>query len=465
VIAFVSSIQNAAEAPKVNLIRSVNITDPGEEVFFQALATDNIGIKNLQLLINNTPVQLDGNGVARLTDVQPGTITAKAIATDLAGNQTETTTTIQVLDPTDTDAPAIDLDLSAIANGTITGPVQIKGSVTDTNLDYYVLEVAPLDGSAPFKEVFRGTANVTNSTLGTFDPSLLLNDSYILRLSAYDTNGQGTTTEQTLSVAGELKLGNFRLSFTDLTIPVTGIPITLTRTYDTLTSNTRDDFGYGWRMEFRDTDLRTNLGKDETYEIFDIRTKAFDNRTRVYITLPGGKREGFTFKPTIDPISRFFPSVGGGDPNLYLPAFVADKGSTSTLSVQSVRMLRTAEGKFYGLSGYFYNPADAIYGSIYTLTTKEGIEYDINAETGDLLQVTDTDGNTLTFTDFDVTSSTGQKIVFERDSDGRIASVTDPMGQKVKYAYNDKGDLTAVTDRVLKDTNFGTRMTPTSAPE
>jgi large repetitive protein len=442
------------EAPKINLIRSVNIADPGEEVFFQALATDNVGIKNLQLLINNTPVAIDGNGVARLTNVQPGTITAKAIATDLAGNQSETTTTIQVRNPADTDAPQIDLDLSGITNGTITGPVQIKGSVTDTNLDYYVLEVAPLDGSTPFKEVFRGTTNITNSTLGTFDPSLLLNDTYILRLSAFDTNGQGTTTEQTLSVAGELKLGNFRLSFTDLTIPVTGIPITLTRTYDTLTSNTRDDFGYGWRMEFRDTDLRTNLGKDEQYELFGIPSKGFKEGTRVYITLPGGKREGFTFKPTIDPISRFFPSVPGGDPTLYRPAFVADKGSTSTLSVQNVRMLRTAEGTFAGLSGYFYNPADAIYGSIYTLTTKEGIEYEIDGQTGDLLKVTDTDGNTLTFTDFDVTSSTGQKIVFERDSEGKITSVTDPMGQKVKYVYNDKGDLIGVTDREGNTTQF-----------
>jgi Putative Ig domain len=263
------------EAPKVNLIRSVNIADPGNEVFFQVQASDNIGIKNLQLSIDNTPVSIDGNGVARLTNVQPGTLTAKAVATDLAGNQTETTTTIQVLDPTDTGAPQIDLDLSGITNGTITGPVAIKGSVTDTNLSYYVLEVAPLDGSAPFKEVFRGTANVTNGTLGTFDPSLLQNDSYILRLSAFDANGQGTTTEQILSVAGERKLGNFRLSFTDLTIPVTGISITLTRTYDSLTSNDTDDFGYGWRMEFRDTDLRTSLGKDEQYETFGIRSKGF----------------------------------------------------------------------------------------------------------------------------------------------------------------------------------------------
>jgi RHS repeat-associated protein len=448
------SVTADTEAPKVNLIGSTNIADIGENLFFQALATDNVGIKNLQLFINNTPVAIDGNGLVQLKAQQPGAIIAKAIATDLAGNQTETTTTIQVRNPADTDAPQIDLDLSGITDGTITGPVAIKGSVTDTNLDYYVLEVAPLDGSAPFKEVFRGTGNVSNGTLGTFDPSLLLNDSYILRLSAFDTNGQGTTTEQTLSVAGELKLGNFRLSFTDLTIPVTGIPITLIRTYDSLTSNNTDDFGYGWRMEFRDTDLRTSLGKDETYEVFGIRTKAFDAKTRVYITLPGGKREGFTFKPTIDPISRFFLSVAGGDPTIYLPAFVADSGVTSTLSVQNVRMLRTAEAKFYGLSGNPYNPEDALYGATYTLTTKEGIVYDIDAQTGDLLKVTDTDGNTLTYTDFDVTSSTGQKITFERDSDHRITSVTDPMGQKVKYAYNDKGDLTAVTDREGNTTQF-----------
>jgi YD repeat-containing protein len=460
------SVTADIEAPKVNLIGSTNFADIGDDLFFQALATDNVGIKNLQLFINNTPVAIDGNGLVQLKAQQPGPIIAKAIATDLAGNQTETTTTIQVLDPTDTDAPQIDLDLSGIADGTITGPVQIKGSVSDTNLDYYVLEVAPLDGSAPFKEVFRGTANVTNDTLGTFDPSLLQNDSYTLRLTAYDTNGQGSITESTISVAGELKLGNFRLSFTDIAIPVTGIPITLTRTYDTLTSNNIDDFGYGWRMEFRDTDLRTSLGKDEQYEMFDIRSKGFKEGTRVYITLPGGKREGFTFKPTVNRLSGFLGyaasqgGVSGFDTNLYNPAFESDAGVTSTLSVRnpeaSGNMLsrNLDTGMFRNLGAQLYNPADPYFGGTYILTTKEGIEYEIDGQTGDLRKVTDTDGNTLTFTDFDVTSSTGQKIVFERDTQNRITSVTDPMGQKVKYVYNDKGDLTAVTDREGNTTQF-----------
>jgi YD repeat-containing protein len=262
------------------------------------------------------------------------------------------------------------------------------------------------------------------------------------------------------------KLGNFRLSFTDIAIPVTGIPITLIRTYDTLTSPIRDDFGFGWRMEFRDTDLRTSLGKDDQYELYGIRSKGFKEGTRVYITLPGGKREGFTFKPTVSRFSGYLGYAGsqggvnGFDANLYNPAFTADSGVTSTLSVRnpegSSNMLsrNLDTGMFRNIGGQLYNPADPYFGGTYILTTKEGIEYEIDGATGDLLKVTDTDGNTLTYTDFDVTSSTGQKIVFERDSDNRITSVTDPMGQKVKYVYNDKGDLIGVTDREGNTTQF-----------
>jgi hypothetical protein len=38
------------------LIGGTNITDIGDAPFFQALATDNIGIQNLQLFINDKPV-------------------------------------------------------------------------------------------------------------------------------------------------------------------------------------------------------------------------------------------------------------------------------------------------------------------------------------------------------------------------------------------------------------------------
>jgi hypothetical protein len=46
------------EAPKVSLIGSTSIADIGDNLFFQALATDNVGIQNLQLFINDKGMAL-----------------------------------------------------------------------------------------------------------------------------------------------------------------------------------------------------------------------------------------------------------------------------------------------------------------------------------------------------------------------------------------------------------------------
>jgi YD repeat-containing protein len=359
-------------------------------------------------------------------------------------------------------APQIQL---VLPNGNLTNITEVRGSVTDTNLNYYVLEVASLD-SDNWREVFRGTANVTDGVLGKFDPTGLMNDTYRLRLTAFDTNGAGNSIEQEVEVAGELKLGNFRLSFTDMTIPVTGIPISLTRTYDSLTSGMTDDFGYGWRMEFRDTDLRTSLKKDPTYEQLEYRTEGFNFGTRIYITLPGGKREGFTFQP--QQVQGEIGGFTGG--RLYFPAFVADKGVTSKLTVPDAEItfgsfsgtyagnpngvLLYKGGKIFNLAGRPYVPQDSGFGNRYLLTTKDGTVYEINATSGDLESVKDTNGNTLTYTDTEISSSTGQKVVFDRDAQGRITAVTDPLGQKVQYKYDAKGDLVGVIDREGNETKF-----------
>ena len=55
---------------------------------------------------------------------------------------------------------------------------------------------------------------------------------------------------------------------------------------------------------------------------------------------------------------------------------------------------------FVNLAGQPYNPADSYFGGIYVLTTKAGIEYEIDAETGDLVDSDKTSmANTLTYTD------------------------------------------------------------------
>ncbi len=67
------------------------------------------------------------------------------------------------------------------------------------------------------------------------------------------------TLDETVNVASDLKLGNFTLSFTDLSIPVSGIPITVTRTYDSLTSGVNGEFGYGWRLGFKEPRIRETV--------------------------------------------------------------------------------------------------------------------------------------------------------------------------------------------------------------
>jgi fibro-slime domain-containing protein/RHS repeat-associated protein len=463
-------------APVINLVRGTNIADIGETISFQVQATDNVGIKSKQLLIDNQAVTLDSNGVGTYKVTTAGIVTATAIVTDINGNVSTASTTTNIIDPTDIEAPTVKLDLTSITNGIITGRTDINGTVTDTNLDYYTLEVARL-GSDNFQEVFRGNNSVTNGTLGKFDPSLLENDTYTVRLTAFDTNGRSSSIEDQIEVTGDLKLGNFRLSFTDLTIPVTGIPISLTRTYDSLTSGTTDDFGYGWRMEFRDTDLRTSLKKDPTYEELGYRTEGFKFGTRIYITLPGGKREGFTFQP--QQVQGALGGLTGG--RLYYPSFVSDKGVTSTLTVPGAEIkanvnvystnagtssgnpngvLMERGGKLFNLAGRPYVPQDDGFGNRYLLTTSDGTVYEINATTGDLESVTDTNGNVLTYSDTEIKSSTGVKVTFERDNQGRIVSVTDPLGQKVVYGYDESGDLVSVTDRDGNQTQFeydGTR--------
>lgn len=432
------------EAPVVRLISTLNPADVGDQVSFQVRATDNRGVTGLQLTLDGSPLTLDRNGIATVTLNQAGTASLVATAYDAAGNQGQATLNLPVIDPTDNTAPIISL---AAINGDqpITTFTDIIGSVTDDNLLYYSLAIAPL-GSTNFQEFYRATDTVSADLLGTLDPSLLLNDTYTVRLTAEDAGGNIVFVDQQVDITGNLKLGNFTLSFTDLEIPVSGIPISVTRTYDTLTANTRDDFGFGWRLEFRDTDLRTSLGTDQLYEEYGVRSLAFSEGERVYLTLPGGQRQGFTFQP------RQVTEIDG-QPLLYFskfiyePVFVTDDGVEVTLSVDQHYITLGDDGRFYGLQGQEYNPADDLFGGTYTLTTKEGIVYTIEGDSGDLLTAQDTNGNTLTFTESGITSDTGVAVTFGRDAQGRITTVTDPDGNVIRYGYDALGDLVSVTDR------------------
>lgn len=433
------------DAPRVALAVDRTAVPLGERLVVTVTATDNIGVESLSLLVGGQQVLLDGNGRAEVLMSSPGAIALVASARDAAGNVGQGALSVSVL-VSDATAPVATL-LAPSDESVITAPIDVLGAVADDNLVFYSLSVAPYEGGQE-REVARGTEPVSG-VLGRFDPTLLANGSYWLRLTAVDAGGNESFDERLVHVAGELKLGNFTVSFTDLTVPVTGVPITVTRTYDSLQANSADEFGFGWRLEFRDVDLRTSV---PAHDLEDVGVyNAFYNEARVYLTLPGGQREGFTFRP------QLLPGAAGAILGLFKPHFEPDPGVKSRLSVPDASLMALETGDFviYGES-LAYNPASTLVngGGHYYLATEDGLEYDIDAQTGDLLVVTDSNGATLTFTDEAIASSTGKRVTFERDPQGRITAVIDPAGQKVRYAYDVNGDLRSVVDREGNTTRF-----------
>jgi large repetitive protein len=374
-------------APTVTVQATRTSLNIGESVTYQVRAVDNVSVAGLTLNVNGQAVALDGQGRATVQYDTAQVLNAVASAVDSAGNSGNSTPlTVTVFNPTIAFNPNVSFDLPDV----VKAPTQFM--ISGDGLSTYQLDVISVNTGEVTTLI--GERSIPTDGKVTFDPSLLLNDTYDVQLTVFGLNGDSKTFFDTVNVEGELKLGNFRLSFTDLSIPVTGIPISLTRTYDTLTANQSDDFGYGWRMEFRDTDLRTSLGRQTEEEVELGRYPAFKDDTKVFITLPGGKREAYTFKAKrVEYFQEGGERYGTGNfaNYLYEATFASEKGSTNTLTLeQSSIFTRNTSGSYSGFQGQPYNPADVLFGGVYVLTSKDGTKYRIDAASGDLLTVTDT---------------------------------------------------------------------------
>ena len=275
----------------------------------------------------------------------------------------------------------------------ITYLTDIVASVTsDNDLDFWVVDYS-LTGSNSWNELARGTTDIDGQIVATFDPTLLQNDSYDIRIRAFDFSGNFFTISNTVSVDGAAKLGNYATEFVDLQVPLAGIPITITRQYDTLRANEIGDFGYGWKLGIADGNIRESLpvGQGELDGVPALfgGSEPFFEGTRVFITTPDGQRVAFEFQPEAE--VGFLGTI-------FRPRFVSDQ-TDWVLEVEDITLSQRSDGTFgLYLFDLPYNPSN------YSLVSRDQVRYEYDQFDG-LQQITDRNGVTLDYTDDGIFSS------------------------------------------------------------
>lgn len=326
-------------------------------------------------------------------------------------------------------------------NAVVPAPTDVVGSIrTRQELREWFADVAPLSevdlenlngGQVPWRRIAGGTSPVEAAKLFRFDPTLLPNDTYVIRVSAWNRNGLGWAEPLVLDVAGNAKLGNFRVEFLDLDLPLAGISIQVRRVYDSLTADRPGDFGYGWSMALQDADIRETVPDTGS----GFRSTPFRVGTRVYLNAPDGRRLGFTFQPELARVSL----LGAA----WKAVFVPDPGNLCELAVPEGDTAFLTIDPSSGAASLFFlaqpwNP------DTYILTDRAGTRYTYSDREG-LLEIEDPNGNRVTFSPTAIQHSGGPSIAIARDPAGRITSLTDPEGRRWLYAYDAAGDLERVT--------------------
>ncbi|HZR29627.1 MAG TPA: RHS repeat-associated core domain-containing protein [Terriglobales bacterium] len=348
-----------------------------------------------------------------------------------------------------TGGPPVVTITSPTEGSEITGATTVTGTVSSPNLSTWTLEYEA-SGSTVFTQFAAGT---TASVSGTLDPSLLLNGIAQIRLTGVDQSGQSASTIVDVVVTRNVKIGNFTLSFNDLTIPVAGIPIQIIRTYDSRNKSV-GDFGFGWSLSIKTTKVDVNgiLGDNWTGTV----SSGF---FPTYCVQPA-KNYVVSVRLQDGTVYQFQPSLSGACQQIVPPESV-DMNFVPIGTTPPNAKLSAANSSGLFVSGPFPGSIQLLdLGSVtsfdpdqFTLTLPNGQQLQISRSAG-IQSITDTNNNSLTFGPGGITSSTGKGVVFARDAQGRIGTITDPNGNVLNYAYNGNGDLATFTDQLNNVSSF-----------
>jgi YD repeat-containing protein len=443
-------------------------------------------LANEILLVNGQVTPIGSGGTATFSSATPGVFNITDKAFDAEGNEGDASQTLTFLTlPNGVPAPTAGL-ADNVGTPDVTKPTAIVGTANTPDFLQYTLQYS-LDGQNNWTTFATGTRPVINGTLGTIDPTMMENGFYDLRLSVEDTSGQVSTTNQVYQVDGDTKIGNFTLNFEDVNVQNQGLPITVTRTYDSRIKDTPGDFGYGWSLSTTNIKVEASSVLGEGFIQTETQLAAsslsplgglgggllgglpglglpglgsrrgevqysFENTLNDLVTifLPDGTKEqfimgfyGVTYNfagPPLATTTLFFVPLAGTGTTGTLESLTDNNVIVSPAQVGPVTFIDASTGQVYNPTRWKYTD---LAGNSYIIDTTNGVE-----------SITDSNGNTETYSSSGIQSSDGRDLTYTRDSQGRITTITVPDGSQIHYGYDFYGDLATVTDAAGNVTRF-----------
>jgi RHS repeat-associated protein len=328
----------------------------------------------------------------------------------------------------------------------VTEPTEVLGTVASGLLESWTLSYR-LIGEPEWVEIESREYPVADGELGTFDPTLLKNGLYGLRLEATDLEGRVVKETIAVSVEGQMKIGHFTLSFVDLAVPVSGLDIEVVRTYDSR-DRRQGDFGFGWTLDVRQGSYTNNRPPGEGWRL-ETGFLPCDTvvETKLHLTVVRlSDQEVYRFALRLADGAV----TGGGCFATARFDFVDGPLPGTTLEILGNDSVFFANGSNEVVDAdtlELFEPEDV------RLTTRDGRIFELDLALG-VTRLEDLNGNHLTITPAGITHSSGQGIEFERDVEGRIERIVDPRGNDLLYGYDEVGDLHTATNQAGHVTRF-----------
>lgn len=419
-------------------------------------------------------------------DVQGNLLTLRARGVKSGVLSLATTANYTLTPPSQTYPPVAHIEFPK--NGSeVTGPISVIGeaelNINDPVQDdfgFWRLEYrAHDDQTGAWLAFASGDSSVGSGTEfdsnHKFDPRLLLNGLYDIRLTVANAAGDIATENVTVTVRGRQKVGNFTLTFTDLSVPVAGTSVDVTRTYDSRDKE-EGDFGIGWRLSLSNVRVqksgvigsgwRQNLLTQNFIPYLQISPVSPHTVT---ITFPDEQVYSFeaTLNPSLnafEPVSegtiRFVPTGGTPSSARLVPlsnhAPLDTEIAVNPAAVSDSVVLEDSEEQIFDADEFDLTTPD---GQIYRVTVSGGLE-----------QVTDLNGNIILFDSAGIYKlpngvQTQERIVTFVHGNGlhpkRITAIHLENGNTIpiQYGYGASGgrdadNLLTVIDRTINTTRF-----------